>query len=100
MSVGIPALSYQQIEHLSLARGVARAVIIRAALEDYLSRIEADDNPDNISGVIEKSISRLALTSEFTQAGVDVLLRELPSDRRDEVMRTVDQRMEKYYGKK
>jgi hypothetical protein len=43
---------------------------------------------------------RLALITEFSQAGVDVLLRQLPANKRDEVIRTVEQRMEQFHGQK
>jgi hypothetical protein len=37
---------------------------------------------------------------EFTQATVDILLRDRSPSDRDEVLLTVQQRMEKFHGKK
>lgn len=40
----------------------------------------------------------MAMTSEFSQVAVDILIRKLAPDRRDDLIATVDERMELYHA--
>jgi metal-responsive CopG/Arc/MetJ family transcriptional regulator len=99
-SVGLPTSTYQQIEHLARTNGLSGSAIIRRAVDDYIQRCDPSAKPQNGDGDIAASISRIALTTEFTQATVDILLRDRSPSDRDEVLLTVQQRMKKIHGKK
>jgi|TARA_R110002049_G_scaffold308445_1_gene512496 predicted DNA-binding protein len=93
-TVRLPSAIQQQIESLAHARGISGVDIVRGAVEEYLRRVETDRENASIN------LQRIALITEFAQAGVDVLLRQLPDNKRDEVIRTVEQRMEQFHGQK
>ncbi|MEH6758894.1 MAG: CopG family transcriptional regulator [Parasphingorhabdus sp.] len=93
-TVRLPSSIQQQIEALARARGISGVDVVRSAIEEYLQRVETDRESGGIN------LQRLALITEFSQAGVDVLLRQLPANKRDEVIRTVEQRMEQFHGQK
>jgi hypothetical protein len=99
-TVGFPAGIHQQIDNLARSRGVSRAAIIRSALEEFIRRAGQADGPLSDTADIASSISRMALTTEFSQATLDILLRDRSPSDRDEVLLTVQQRMEKFHGKK
>lgn len=93
-TVRLPSSIQQQIETLARARGISGVDVVRSAVEEYLRRVKTDRESAGIN------LQRLALITEFAQAGVDVLLRQLPDHKRDEVIRTVEQRMEQFHGQK
>jgi hypothetical protein len=97
-TVGIPTSTYRQIETLARASGLSGGAIIRRAVDDFIQRNDPEAVPE-ARGDIAVSISRIALTTEFTQATVDILLRDRSPSDRDEVLLTVQQRMEKFHGK-
>lgn len=89
-TVGIPISAHAKIDELSRSRGVPRATVIRDAIADYLSR------PNEVTA----NLARIAMTSEFTQAAVDILIRQQAPEKRDEILLTVEQRMERFHGPK
>ena len=99
-SVGLPTSTYQQIESLARTSGLSGSAIIRRAVADFIQRSDPSGKSQNGNGDIAASISRIALTTEFTQATVDILLRDRAPGDRDEVLLTVQQRMEKFHGGK
>jgi predicted DNA-binding protein len=99
-TVRLPSTLQQQIESLARALGLTCTALIRRALEDYILRSDELPVPQNANADFASSISRIALTTEFTQATVDILLRDRAASDRDEVLLTVKQRMEKFHGKK
>ncbi len=95
-TVRLPSQTRHRIESLARARGLTGASIVRSAIEDFLSRAETGLD------VTSATLGRIALTTEFTQAAVDILLGNVPdSDKvRDQVIHTVETRMERYHGQK
>ena len=97
-TVRLPSGTQQQIDSLARVRGITAAAMIRHAVGDYLHRAEAlAAAVPTASGA---DLTRIALTTEFTQASVDVLLRELAPGKREEVLLTVEQRMGQFHGQK
>jgi metal-responsive CopG/Arc/MetJ family transcriptional regulator len=78
-----------QIDQLCETQGITRTAMIRDAVNAYLDR----------QGQGTLNTERMAMTSEFTQAAVDILIREQAPERRDEIIATVEQRMELYHAK-
>ena len=77
----------KQIDSLARVRGITAAAMIRHAVGDYLRRAEALPAAAPVTSGAD--LTRIALTTEFTQASVDVLLRELAPGKREEVLLTV-----------
>ena len=88
-TLAMPADVYSQIDAISRDRGVTRNAVIRDAIGHYLTRNDGS-----------ASLSRIATTTEFTQAAVDVLLRHQAPETRDEILLTVEQRMGMFHGQK
>lgn len=78
----------QQLDARCAMGETTRAGVIREAVSAFL---------DGHVGV-NTNFDRIAMTSEFTQAAVDILIREQAPDRRDEILATVEDRMEKYHA--
>lgn len=78
----------KQLDAICAVNGSIRSAIIRQAVDAYLDR--------SVGGTT--NFDRIAMTSEFTQAAVDILIREQAPDRRDEILATVEERMEKYHA--
>jgi metal-responsive CopG/Arc/MetJ family transcriptional regulator len=78
----------QQLDARCAEKGTTRAAVIRDAISAYLDRQPGSDT----------NFSRIASLSEFTQAAVDILIREQAPDRRDEILATVEERMERYHA--
>jgi metal-responsive CopG/Arc/MetJ family transcriptional regulator len=74
----------RQIDQLCVERGTTRAAFIRDAVIKVL-----DDKTDS---------ARVALTTEFSQVALDVLIDQHAPDRRADILATVQQRLEKYHG--
>ena len=88
-SVGFSAALIRQIDAFCAEQRIARPDLIRDAVGHYLTRKEGSP-----------SLSRIATTTEFTQAAVDVLLRHQAPETRDEILLTVEQRMGLFHGQK
>ncbi|ANI80071.1 MULTISPECIES: hypothetical protein [Sphingobium] len=80
---------WQRLERHALARGVATADLIRAAIDQSLSGDALED----------ASRLRLARISEFQQLALDIILREQFPQYRDRVVAETDKRMELYHGR-
>jgi metal-responsive CopG/Arc/MetJ family transcriptional regulator len=78
----------QQLDARCAENGTIRSAVIREAVNAYL---------DGREGGIT-NFGRIAMTSEFTQVAVDILIREQAPDRRDEILATVEERMEQYHA--
>jgi predicted DNA-binding protein len=98
-TVRLPSRLQQQLDSLAAASGMTGQALIRRAVDDYVQRNDLDAAP-NAGGGMESSVYRQALVNEFSQVALDVMLRDRPASDRDEVLQTVQQRMEKFHGKK
>ena len=98
-TVRLPSIIQHRIDSLALASGLTVAAVIRRAVEDFLVRVEPVGPGHNGLPAATPCLTRIALTTEFTQAAVDVLLRESMPEKRDEILLSVDQRMEQFHGK-
>jgi metal-responsive CopG/Arc/MetJ family transcriptional regulator len=78
----------RQLDEHCAGQGTTRSGIIRDAISSYLDRPSGSDT----------NFTRIASLSEFTQAAVDILIREQAPDRRDEILATVEERMERYHA--
>ncbi len=87
-TIAIAEPQAHQLDMLSVERGVTRSAIIRDAIHDYLKRSDQQN----------ANLGRMAMTSEFTQIAVDILIREQAPERRDEILATVEERMERYHA--
>ena len=90
MTLAMPAVVYDQIDAISRDRGITRTRLIRDAVDAYLLR-SASPSADP---------GRMATLAEFTQAAVDILIRQQAPDKREEIILTVEQRMERFHGQK
>ena len=77
----------RQIDQCSLEKGTTRSAVLRDAVQGYLDRQLG--SPD---------AKRSAMLCEYTQVAVDVLIREQAPERREEIMATVQDRMERYHA--
>ena len=80
--------SIAKIDALCAIRQTTRSSIIREAVTAYLDRhASIPENP-----------KRIAMLREFTQVALDVLIREQAPERREEILATVQDRMERYHA--
>jgi metal-responsive CopG/Arc/MetJ family transcriptional regulator len=77
-----------ELNKICTQRGKSRATIIREAVDAYIDPRAA----------AKANFERMAMTLEFTQVAIDVLIRKLALDRRDDILVTVDERMELYHS--
>ncbi len=89
-TLAMPASVYDQVDAISRDRGVTRNAVIRDAVAQYLTR------PAGVS----LDLGRIAMLNEFIQAAVDILIRQQAPDKREEIILTVEQRMERFHGQK
>ena len=89
-TLAMPADVYEKIGVLSRDRGITRTAIIRDALTEYLLRSVGPSSDQR----------RMATLAEFTQAALDILIRQQAPEKREEIILTVDQRMERFHGQK
>ena len=78
----------KQMDAFSLNKGTTRSSVIRDAVHDYLDR-----QPSS-----EANLKRIAMMTEFAQVALDILIRELAPDRREDILATVQERMERYHA--
>lgn len=78
----------ERIDKVCSARGISRRAFVRTAIHDFLER-EAGSSAN---------LNRIAMMSEFTQVAVDILIREQAPDRREDILATVQERMERYHA--
>lgn len=77
-----------QIDKFCLDSGTTRSALIREAVDAYLDRRSSlPENP-----------KRVAMLREFNQVALDVLIREQAPERREEILATVQDRMERYHA--
>ena len=88
MTLAMPADVYDQIDAIARDRGITRTAVIRDAVSAYLLRSVGPSADQR----------RMATLAEFTQAAVDILIRQQAPDKREEIILTVDQRMERFHG--
>ena len=89
-SLSLPSAVYGEIVALSRERGITPNAVIRDAVAQYLTRsVSPSADP-----------GRMATLAEFTQAAVDILIRQQAPDKREEIILTVEQRMERFHGQK
>ena len=86
----MPASVYDQVDAISRDRGITRNAVIRDAVAQYLTR------PVGVS----LDLGRIAMLNEFIQAAVDILIRQQAPDKREEIILTVEQRMERFHGQR
>jgi metal-responsive CopG/Arc/MetJ family transcriptional regulator len=98
-TVRLPSDLQQQVDSLAAAKGMTGQALIRRAVGDFIQRSDPDAASSK-SGDLASSVYRQALVNEFSQATLDLMLRDRPASDRDEVLLTVQQRMEKFHGKK
>jgi hypothetical protein len=94
-TVRLPSLIHEQIESVAQARSATAQAIVRLAIEQFLRQVERDSASPSSA-----DLTRIALTTEFTQASIEVLLREYAPEYRDHILLTVEQRMGTYHGQK
>ena len=87
-SVAIGEAQARALDAACIARGTTRAALIRDAIHEFLER--PSGSPDNDK--------RTAMLVEFTQYAVDVLIRTQAPERREEILTTVQDRMERYHS--
>jgi hypothetical protein len=101
LTVGLPALTHSQVNDLSRARRVSCSDIVRTAVTDYLERTSANDaDQSSAPANFQQNPYRMTLLGEAAQVGIDVLLRELAPEKREEVLHTVEKRLEQFHVKK
>lgn len=88
ITLAMPAVVYEQIDAIARDRGITRTAVIRDAVSAYLLRSVGPSSDQH----------RMATLAEFTQAAVDILIRQQAPDKREEIILTVDQRMERFHG--
>ena len=90
ITLAMPADVYERIDAIARDRGITRTAVIRDAMTQYLLRSVGPSADQR----------RMATLAEFTQAAVDILIRQQAPDKREEIILTVDQRMERFHGQK
>jgi hypothetical protein len=89
-SVGFTEAEAARLTQACALRGLNRTQLIRNAVNDYIDRGNNAAAPENPK--------RVAMLREFTQVALDVLIREQAPERREEILATVQDRMEKYHA--
>jgi metal-responsive CopG/Arc/MetJ family transcriptional regulator len=87
-SVHLSEVHFNELDRLCRSKGMTRSSMIRDALNVYFER-EAQP---------KVNFARIAMTSEFAQIGVDILIRQLPPSKRDDLIATLAERMELYHS--
>lgn len=87
-SVSLSEDRVRQLDAACTEQGTTRASLIRTAVHEFLDRETGK----------RTNFGRLAMTSEFTQVAVDILIREQMPERREDILATVQDRMEKYHA--
>lgn len=88
ITIWLSTSAIRRLDQLAKSRGSTRVSVIREALDQFL-----DD--DRQSGA---NLKRLAMVSEYTQAAIDVLMREQHPARVEDLVQVVASRMEKFHG--
>ncbi len=88
MSISFSETQAHQVDQLCALRGMTRSRFVRDAIEVYLAQQSART----------ASLERIAMTSEFTQVAVDIMISEQMPERREDILATVQDRMEKYHA--
>lgn len=87
-TVSFDDASIGKIDALCERKKTTRSAVIRKAVDAYLDRQSTP--PENSK--------RAAMLREFTQVALDVLIREQAPERREEILATVQDRMERYHA--
>jgi Arc/MetJ-type ribon-helix-helix transcriptional regulator len=87
-SVQLSEHHLRRVDDHCIVKGTTRSAVLRDALNAYL---EQQENP-------KANFERMAMTLEFTQVAIDILIRKQAPDRRDDILTTVDERMELYHA--
>ena len=88
MSISFSETQVHRVDQLCDLRGTTRSHVVRDAIELYLAQ----------QGARSASLERIAMTSEFTQVAVDIMISEQMPERREDILATVQDRMEKYHA--
>ena len=102
-SIDLPEVHVSGLDAICAARSTTRAAIIRDAIREFLDRQSGSSDildalrefldRQKVSSDIDK---RTAMLGEFTQYAVDVLIRTQAPDTREDILSTVQDRMERY----
>jgi metal-responsive CopG/Arc/MetJ family transcriptional regulator len=87
-SISLSEARVRQLDEVCVERGTTRASLLRDAIHEFLER--------NSSG--SANFKRMAMMTEFTQVAVDILIREQAPDRREDILATVQERMERHHA--
>ena len=87
-SVGFTEAEAARLAQACALRGLNRTQLIRNAINDYIER------GNNAAA----NLNRIAMTAEFTQVAVDIMISEQMPERREDILATVQDRMEKYHA--
>lgn len=87
-SVYLPLEVWDALGVMASQRGTSRAQVIRAALENFVE-FSSPTGPNH---------KRLAELCEFNQLVLDLIVKRDFSDRREEILDVVDERIGQYHG--
>lgn len=87
-TVALSPAIIRQLDAIARARKTTRAAVLRDAVTGYCDDYEAGP----------ETRRRMAMVAEYSQAALDVILRERYPQRVDQVVAVTAERMEKFHG--